>query len=47
MNSIGAHDAIVNVFASNAVDLSSSPGRVKPRTIKLVFAASLLKTCII
>ena len=31
---------MVSVLASSVVDHSSSPGRVKPKTIKLVFAAS-------
>jgi hypothetical protein len=35
---------MVSVLASSAVDRGSSPGRVKPKTIKLVFVASPLST---
>ena len=35
---------MVSVLASGAIDWGSSPGRVKPRTIKLVFVASPLST---
>jgi hypothetical protein len=33
---------MVSVLASSAVDLGFEPGRVKPKTIKLVFVASSL-----
>jgi hypothetical protein len=33
---------MVSVLASSAVDRGSSPGRAKPKTIKLVFFASPL-----
>ena len=33
---------MVNVLSSSAVDRGFEPGRVKPRTIQLIFAASLL-----
>jgi hypothetical protein len=33
---------MVSVLASSTVDLGSSPGRVKPNAIKLVFVASPL-----
>jgi len=33
---------MVNVVASSAVDRGSSPGQIKPKTIKLVFVASPL-----
>ena len=32
---------MINVLSSSAVDLGSSPGWVKPMTIKLVFVTSL------
>jgi hypothetical protein len=35
---------MVSVLASSAVDRGSSPGRVKPKTIKLVLVASPLST---
>ena len=35
---------MVDVLASGAVDRGFEPGRVKPRTIKLVFVASPLNT---
>ena len=41
-NCIGG--VLVSVLASGAVDQYSSLGRVKPKTIKLVFVASLLTT---
>ena len=41
-NRIG--DVMVSVLASIAVDRGFKPGRVKPKTIKLVFVASLLST---
>jgi len=34
--------AIASVLASSAVDSGIEPGRVKPKTIKLVFSASAL-----
>jgi hypothetical protein len=33
---------MVSVLASSSVDLGSTPGRVLPKIIKLVFVASLL-----
>jgi hypothetical protein len=35
---------MVSVYASSAVDRGSRPGRVKPKTIKLIFVASQLET---
>ena len=35
---------MVSVLASSAVDLEVEPDRVKQKTIKLVFAASPLRT---
>ena len=35
---------MVNMLPSSAVDRGSSPGRVKPKIIKLVFVASPLNT---
>ena len=35
---------MVSLLASNAVEHSTSPGRVKPKTRKLVFVASPLNT---
>jgi hypothetical protein len=35
---------MVSMLASSVVDRGSSPGRVKPKSIKLVFVASLLST---
>jgi hypothetical protein len=40
MSSIGG--VMVSVLASSSVDLGSTPGRVLPKIIKLVFVASLL-----
>ena len=42
MNRIGG--VVVSVLASSVVDLGSSTGLVKPKSIKLVFAASPLST---
>ena len=37
------HSAVVSVLASSTIDYGfESPGRVKPKTIKLVFVASPL-----
>ena len=41
-NPIGG--VMVSVLASSVVDQGSSPGRVKPKTIKLVCVASPLST---
>jgi hypothetical protein len=35
---------MVSMFASSAVEMDSNPVLVKPKTIKLVFAASHLST---
>ena len=35
---------MVSVLASSAVDLGSRHGRVKPKTLKLVYVASSLST---
>ena len=40
----GFGGVMVGVLASGAVDRGFEPGRVKPRTIKLVFVASSLRT---
>ena len=37
-----AHGRVVRVSASGAVDLGLIPSRVKPMTLRLDFAASLL-----
>ena len=42
LNRIGG--VMVSVLASSAVDRGFEPGRVKPKTIKLVFVASPLST---
>ena len=35
---------MVSVIASSAVDRGFEPGRIEPKTVKLVFVASLLST---
>ena len=39
-----ASGVMVSVFASSAVAHGFKPDRVKPKTLKLVFVASLLST---
>ena len=35
---------VMTLYVVDLVDLASSPGQVKPKTIKLVFIASLLSS---